>query len=153
MRKSIGLLVASCLITGITLTSCKSDNEKVEAAKEDVIDAKENELEAESDLQEAKTDSVSDYTRLKAETNALVAKNETRIAEFKVKLKTENAANQKKFQVQIDNLEAKNNELKRDLNNYADAGKEKWDTFKTRVKKSVDDIDKDIEDYKTKHNY
>ena len=53
----------------------------------------------------------------------------------------------------IDKLEAKNNELKSDLDKFGDKADEKWDSFKTRVKKSVDDIDKDINDYKKEHNY
>jgi len=76
-----------------------------------------------------------------------------RIQEFKEKLKVETAENKKKFQQQIDKLEAKNNDLKNDLKGYTESGKEKWDVFKTRVQKSVDDINKDINDYKKEHNY
>ncbi|MGK4567583.1 hypothetical protein [Flavobacterium sp. 3HN19-14] len=153
MKKLIGI-TAAMLLTGFTFTSCKTSNDKIEDAKEDVVDAKQNEAAAEEKYDAVKNDTaVSDYQKLKAGTDKLIADNETRIAEFKVKLKTESAANQKKFQARIDKLEARNNELKADLDSYADTGKEKWDAFKNRVQKSIDDIDKDIQDYKKEHNY
>ncbi|MDI1255102.1 MAG: hypothetical protein PSV16_03295 [Flavobacterium sp.] len=154
MKKSVKVLAVALLLAGFTFVGCKNSNDKIEEAQEDVTVAKENEVDAEQEFDAVKNDTaVSDYAKLKAATAKLVADNETRIAEFKVKLKTESAANQKKFQVKIDKLEAKNNALKADLDAYTDSGKEKWDAFKNRVQKNVDDIDKDIQDYKTEHNY
>jgi len=151
MRKKIRLLVAYCFIAGITLISCKPSNEKMEDAKEDVVEAKEAEANAEENLTEVKADTASDYALLKAQTKKLIAENETRIAEFKMKLKTETAVKQKKFQTEIDQLEAKNNVLKSDLNAYKEEGKEKWNAFKNRLQKSVDDVNKDIQEYKKEH--
>jgi cell shape-determining protein MreC len=153
MKKSIGLLVATCLVTTIGLTSCKTSNEKVEDAQEKVVDAKENEMEAEKELTDKKMDSVTDYAKMKTETQRLVEKNEAKIAEFKMKLKTEKEENQKKFEAKIDKLEEKNNRLKADLNAYSENGKESWNTFKMRVQNSIDDMNKDIDNYKKEHNY
>ena len=153
MKKSIGLLVAACLVASIGFTSCKTSNEKVEDAKEEVVDSKENQMEAEQNLNNKKMDSVSDYAKMKMESEKMVAANEVKIAEFKMKLKTEKAENQKKFDAEIMKLEEKNNKLKADLNNYTETGKESWNTFKMRVQNSVDDINKDINDYKKEHNY
>ena len=153
MKKATLLFVSSVFVFALSLNSCKSNAEKVEDAQEDVIDAKENELEAEKELHEAKTDSVSDYERLKAETKVIVATNKTRIAEFEVKLKQETTQNKAKLQKRIDALEAKNDELEKDIDSFSASTKEKWQTFKARVKKSTDDIEKDIEEYKDEHNY
>jgi len=157
MRKtvlvSLGLLVASLLVVEVAFISCKSNNEKIEDAKEEVVDKQEDQLEAEQEANAVDNDTTSEYAKLKAETKVIIAKNETRIAEFKVKLKQETAENKKKWQVQIDKLEAKNNELKEDLDAFTATTKDKWDLFKAKVKKNADDIDKDIEDYKKEHNY
>lgn len=151
MKKYIS--IAAFLFAAIIITSCKNDPKDIDEAKEDVMDAKQEQAEANAKADAAQHDSLSDYARLKAETNSLIADNKTRIAEFKVKLKTESAVNQVKFQKQIDDLEAKNEELQKDLDNWAEKGKERWDAFRDRVNKSVKDINDDINDYKKEHNY
>jgi hypothetical protein len=147
MKKSIVLFVAACLIAGIILTSCKSKDEKAE----DVTIAKDSIIQASEDLNKVKSDSISDYAMLKAKTSKLVAENEQKIAEFKMKLKMEASEKQEELQEIINKLEVKNSELKKDLETYTEAGKEKWEAFKERVQKSVDDINKDIENYKKEH--
>jgi hypothetical protein len=55
MKKSIGLLVASLLLSGAVFTSCKSNAEKVEEEQEDVVNAKEDEMDAQQNIIEAKS--------------------------------------------------------------------------------------------------
>jgi hypothetical protein len=90
---------------------------------------------------------------MKLETEKLVAANDAKIAAFKMKLKVEKAENQKQFEANINKLEEKNNKLKTDLNAYSESGKESWNTFRMRVQSSIDDVNKDIENYKKEHNY
>lgn len=153
MKKSIGLLVASLFLAGAVVTSCKSNAEKVEDAQEDVVDAKENEMDAQEDLNEAKYENASDYEQFKEATKLTIAENETRIAEFKVKLKAESAENQKMYQANVDMLEKKNDQLKDDINDFKEGAEQDWNEFKTRIQKSKNDIDADIEAYKREHNY
>ena len=153
MKKSIGLLVASLLLSGAVFTSCKSNAEKVEDAQEDVVDAKEDEMDAQQDLNEAKYENASDYEQFKAATKLVIAENETRIAEFKVKLKDETVANKAKFQAKVDALEKRNDQLKDDIDDFKDETKENWNDFKTRIERSKNDINTDIEQYKRDHNY
>ena len=142
MKKSIGLLVASLLLAGTTFTSCKSNAEKVEDAQEDVVDAKEDEMDAQQDLNEAKYENASDYTQFKEAMQLVIAENETRIAELKVKVAAESAENKAKYQAGIDALEKRNDQLEDDI-----------DDFKNRIEKSKNDIEADIEAYKREHNY
>ena len=153
MKKSIGLMVASLLLSGAVFTSCKSNAEKVEDAQEDVVDAKENEMDAQQDLNEAKYENASDYEQFKAATKVVIAENETRIAEFKVKLKDETVANKAKFQANVDALEKRNDRLKDDIDDFKEGANEDWNGFKTRIEKSKNDIDADIKQYKRDHNY
>ncbi len=119
-------------------SSCKSSNEtKTET------DAIENETVSEA--------TQSDYAILKSKTLDLVKVNEAEIEAFKAKLKTETATNKVKFQREIDSLQAKNVALTSTLNSYKEQGKAKLNTFKERLQKSIDDINKDIETYKVEH--
>lgn len=153
MKKSIGLLVASLLFSGAVFTSCKSNTEKVEDAQEDVVDAKEDEMDAQQDLNEAKYENASDYEQFKAATKVIIAENETRIAEFKVKLKAESVENQKMYQAKVDALEKRNDQLEDDIDDFKDGASETWNDFKNRIEKSKNDIDADIQQYKKEHNY
>ena len=153
MKKSIGLVAASLLIAGITFTSCKSNAEKVEDAQEDVVDAKMDEMDAQQDLTEAKYENASDYEQFKAATKVVIAENETRIAEFKVKLKAESAENKAKWQAHVDASEKRNDQLEDDIDDFKDGASETWTDFKNRIEKSKNDINADIEAYKKEHNY
>ena len=75
MKKSIGLVVASLLLSGATFTSCKSNAEKIEDAQEEVVDAKKDEIDAQQDLNEAKYENASDYEQYKAATKLIIAEN------------------------------------------------------------------------------
>lgn len=153
MKKSIGLLVATLFISGFAMTSCKSNAEKVEDAQEDVVDAKEDEMDAQQDVNEAKYENASDYEQFKAATKLVIAENETRIAEFKVKLKDETTESKARYQQQVDLLEKKNDQLEQDIDDYVDGAKENWNEFKNRIERSKNDIKADIDQYKKEHNY
>lgn len=153
MKKSIGLVVASLLLSGATFTSCKSNAEKIEDAQEEVVDAKKDEIDAQQDLNEAKYENASDYEQYKAATKLIIAENETRIAEFKVKLKTQSAENQKIYQEKIDLLEKKNDQLEDAIDDFKDGASETWNDFKNRIEKSKNDIEADIENFKREHNF
>ena len=153
MKKSIGVLAISLFAAGAVFTSCKSNTEKVEDAKEDVVDAKENEMDAQQDLNEAKYENASDYMQFKEATKLVIAENETRIAEFKVKLKDDTAANKAKYQANVDALEKRNDQLKDDIDDFKEGANEDWNAFKNRIERSKNDIDADIQQYKRDHNY
>ncbi len=153
MKKSIGVLAASLFVAGAVFTSCKSNTEKVEDAQENVVDAKENEMDAQQDLNEAKYENASDYTQFKEATKVVIAENETRIAEFKLKLQAESAENKAKWQTKVDALEKRNDQLENDIDNFKEDANENWNDFKNRIEKSKNDINADIEAYKKEHNY
>lgn len=150
--KKIGILVAA-LSLGSIVVSCKSSTEKTEDAQTEMNNEMNDMHNDTISIVEVDGDSKSDYAKLKAETNEMIAENDRKIAAFKIKMKGEKADAQASLDKKIAVLEAKNNQLKKDLNEYTEEGKEKWGAFKTRVQKSMDDINKDIDDYKKEHNY
>lgn len=151
MKKNLYLYAS--LIALAFSAGCKSPNEQAEDAQDDLMEATEDQARAEAEYDAAKASDTSDYARLKAGTKKVIADNEKRIAEFKVKLANETAENRKKLQVRIDTLEARNQRLNRQIDSYTEEGKSKWEAFKSRVAKSVNDIDRDIDEYKREHNY
>lgn len=144
----LSLAAASLLAIGVS--SCKSDTKE---AQDEVVGATQEQAEATAEYENAKAADTSDYAVLKAGTKKLIADNEKRIAEFRVKANSETAENKAKLNAQIDKLEARNNELKQDLDEFGDKVDEKWDAFKARVDKSANDIKTDIDNYKKEHNY
>jgi len=144
------LSIAAAAVLTLGATSCKTDAEK---DQQEVVEATAEQAEATAEYENTKAADTSDYAVLKAGTKKLIADNEKRIAEIRVKANNETAENKAKFNAQIDKLEARNNELKSDLDNFGDKVDEKWDAFKARVDKSANDIKTDIDDYKKEHNY
>jgi hypothetical protein len=141
MKNNKILTFGAFVIIGLSV-SCKSSNENNNSTNDGVE-------QAESTAKPS--DSLSDYAVLKAKTLDLVKTNDAEIAAFKAKLATETAENKVKFQKEIDTLNAKNARLKSTLNDYKEQGKVKLNSFKERLQKSIDDINKDIDTYKTEH--
>lgn len=150
MKKSVYLYST---LVALAFGACKSPNDRLDDAQDDLREAQQEQAEAKSEYDATKASDTSDYALLKAATKKIIADNEKRIAEFRLRLNKETAANQKKLQVQIDTLEARNQRLGSQLDGYREEGKAKWDAFRSRVKKSVDDIERDIDEYKREHNY
>ena len=129
-------------ICAVFFSSCKSSNESEIITETNV---------AATDRDTVALSTESDYAILKAKTLELVKANQVEIAAFKSKLKTETALNKVKFQQEIDSLQAKNIALTSALNTYKEQGKIKLNSFKARLQKSIDDINKDIETYRKEH--
>lgn len=147
MKKSTFGWLPIMVIVSIELYSCKSSSENPDDVSVNINEA------TKVVRKEMPIDSLSDYAKLKVVTSKLIADNELKIADFKSRLKSESTVNQAKFQAQIDTLLSKNKLLKTDLNTYKEQGLSKWNAFKSRVQKSVDDVNQDIETYKNDHKY
>lgn len=130
---------------------CKSPNEQADDAKDDLQEAQQEQAKAQAEYDATQATDTSDYAKLKAGTKKILADNERRIAEFKVKLAAESAESRKKLQTQIDSLEARNERLSRQLDDYKAEGKTQWEAFKARVEKNADDIERDLDAYKNKN--
>ena len=149
MKKLTNTCIIATAIFFLQFIGCKSSSEG-----ENELDSGKIEVDKPSEKIAGDTtlnNSPSDYAIIKSKTLELVKSNETEIAAFKTKLKTETEANKIKFQREIDSLMAKNKVLKSTLENYKEQGANKLNLFKERLQKSIDDINKDIETYKTEH--
>ena len=145
MKKSYMSLVLSFFLTTILLISCASPSEKVENAKEDVVDAN-------NKLDTAIKNYQADINAYKIETASKIAANELAIKNFNSKIENEKKELRASYLSKIEVLEKKNRDLKNKLDNYQDDGNDKWRTFKAEFGKEMDDLGKSIKDLASKDN-
>ena len=138
-------LVLSFFLTTILLISCASPSEKVENAKEDVVDAN-------NKLDTAIKNYQADINAYKIETASKIAANELDIKNFNSKIENEKKELRASYLSKIEVLEKKNRDLKNKLDNYQDDGNDKWRTFKAEFGKEMDDLGKSIKDLASKDN-
>lgn len=139
MKKSILALAASTFITGAILTSCKSPEEKVENAKDNVIEASE-------DLNKAKEDYLIEIENYKLETAQELDANDKIIADLEAKMAREKAVAKETDKKRLAELKKKNQEMKEKIDKYKAEGKEKWDSFKAEFKHDMEELGKAFKD-------
>src|ERR1035437_10296881 len=139
MKKSILSLATSVLIAGAFLTSSSTSSEKVENAQNNV-------KEANKDLDKANEEYLKDVENYKKETADKVISNDQIIAELKTKLKHEKKAAKAEYKRKVDELEQKNSEMKKKMDDYKTEGKEKWEFVKADFNKGMDEIGKSLKD-------
>ncbi|WP_339813230.1 hypothetical protein [uncultured Imperialibacter sp.] len=147
MKKSLVLFTAAALLFAAGLTSCHSPAskaEKVESAKQDVIEAK-------KDLDKATKEYLADVEKYRAETAAKVAANGKIIAEFNDRITREKKEVRAEYEKKIDALEQKNSDMKKAMDDYKVEGKEKWESFKTEFSRDMDELGKAFRDLTVKN--
>lgn len=137
MKKSITLFAASILISGALFTSCNSPSEKVEDAEENVEDANKK-------LEEANRAYLDDIELYRLETAERIAANEKSIAEFNERIKNEKKEAKADYKKKIDELDAKNTDLKKTMDDYKANGKEGWEEFKISFSQSMDEVGEEL---------
>lgn len=124
--KLFKLSMATMLITGTMLTGCTSD-QKMNAAEENVEEAKEEVTEAKEELREAKheenmvveqTEMQKEWKVFKTDMNVKITKNKETIDELKVKMKKPGKIMDAAYAKRIENLEAKNENLRTRLDEF-----------------------------------
>ena len=129
-------------VATIGLTSCNNNSpaakeEKVEEAKQEVMDAQE-------ELAQAVYDSTTEYGKYKTETEALLIANDKRIAEFKMEMKEEKKEAREAYEKQLSELEKTNADLKMEIKEFKEGEKGNWQTFKEGFNKKLDNLGKSI---------
>jgi hypothetical protein len=135
MTKSIVIIV---IIAGTIFISCKSAAQKETTAKENVI-------EANQDLKDSKVDNANEWLAFKADSEAKILNNETRIAELKVRMNKPGNTFDGLYRTRIEKLESKNSELKSRIKNY-NGNETEWKTFKSDFNRDMNEIGNNIKD-------
>ncbi len=136
------LLTALAVVAFTTImVSC---NNSTESKAEKLEDAKEDVIEARKDLNEARLDSANEYAKYRSDVQQRLQANEELIAATKVQMK----ANRKAFDANAENalmeLELQNAKLKKTLNEYKEGTYSSWEIFKMNFNTEVDNLGKSI---------
>ncbi len=138
MNNKITALAAMGLIVGACFVGCeKSSKQKVENAKANLESAQE-------ELNEARAGYLAEWEIFKTESAQKIEGNEKNIAVFKSKMEESGSTANKKFAKEVADLEQKNRDLKKKLEQY-DGGQSQWVEFKTEFQGELDQIGKKIE--------
>ena len=146
MKKSIWTLAIATVITGNFIAGCSTPAEKVQDAQASVVDANTN-------LDQANQAYMADMAEYKKTTEEKIAANQKSIADFRERIAKDKAEARAEYTQKLDELEKKNTDMKKSLDDYKADGKDKWETFKTDFSHNMDGLGnsfKDLTDKKVK---
>jgi hypothetical protein len=149
MKKLVLSLAVVAFMAGTLSTSFGQvpDKQSVKA-RENLKEEKKDVVVAKQDLKVAQKDSVSEYQKLTNESEVKFKNNEKSVADLRASIMKSNspemASNQKKVSI----LEEKNYNLKKELADYKVLGQTQFATFKTRFNRDLDELAKDLKDFK-----
>jgi chromosome segregation ATPase len=139
MKKSILMLTIPALLSATLLfTGCSTSADKVENAKEDVTDAKADLKDARQDLSEANQAYRADVESYKREIAEKIEANNKSIADFNARIQNERVEARADYKKRLAELEQKNTDMKRRLDNYQADSEGNWETFKMEFNRDMD---------------
>lgn len=133
MKKTILIITLSIFTLAIMISSCQTSAEKVQSAKEKV-------LEAEDNLDKARIDSITEYQQFKMDYEEKIAAHELIIADFKARIANEKKENKASYEKALAELEQKNTDMKKTLAEYKAEGKNNWEFFKTEFSRDLNKL-------------
>jgi hypothetical protein len=148
MKKLILSLVAIAFIAGATSTFGQVADKQSVKARENLKEEKKDVVVAKQDLKVAQKDSVSEYQKLTKEFEIKFKENEKSISDLRTAITKSDSKEQPKNQQRVSVLEDKNNGLKKDLADYKEIGQTQFTTFKTKLNTDLDQLAKELKDFK-----
>ena len=156
MRKFIYALAIIPIMAGTILTGChytagKVENaqDNVQDAKDKVQDAKAEVVEAEQELYQALKDSIQQF---KKESQEQLIDNIKSIDEYKAIIANENLETKASFEKILIDLEQKNIDLRKKLDDFKEESQDKWRIFKTEFSHDMDELEKAFQDLTVKNS-
>ncbi len=149
MKKLVLSLAVVALMAGTLSTSFGQvpDKQSVKA-RENLKEEKKDVVEAKQDLKVAQKDSVSEYQKLTRESEVKFKENEKRVADLRAAITKSNSKEMATDQKQVSVLEEKNYNLRKELADYKVLGQTQFTTFKARFNRDLDQLAKDLKDFK-----
>ncbi len=138
-------MASALLLVGAFSMGCSNSSEKLKDAKEDVV-------EADAELEKAKAEYLEDMKAYRIEAAQRIIENEKSIAEFKARVAKDKKEAKTEYNEKIADLEAKNTDMKKQLDNYQDDGFEKWKSFKEEFGKDMDSLGNAFKNLTIKNN-
>jgi uncharacterized protein YPO0396 len=133
MKKSIIKMTASFCIIALSVTSCNNSAKTVEKAEEKVLEAKE-ELQRVNDSYKVE---VEEYRKI---TNDKIMSNNQSIIEFNARIDSQKKEAKADYTKKINELDKKNNDMKKRMEDYRADSKENWQSFKSEFGHDMDEL-------------
>lgn len=124
-----------CTVFGFLLLQTSCDN-----TAQKVVKAEENVVEAEKDLQSAEADYLADVEQYRILSAEKIAANDKSIAEFNARIEREKKDVRAEYKAKIKELEQKNSDMKKKMDDYKVEGKDQWEIFKTEFSRDMDEL-------------
>lgn len=147
MKKSIFALVVILALSGTIPVGCKSNTDKEADAEQSVQDAEANQVAVNDDIKEDANKKANDeeWQTFKAEANATIDANETRIKELKAAIKKPGNTFDATYAKNIDDLESKNAALRKKIANYEN-NQTDWSSFKREFESDMTSLGESLKD-------
>lgn len=142
MKKSILGITLCAVFAGAYLTSCKSATEKVEDAEAEVIVANE-------DLDNANIEYLAEIENYRKESAEKFAANQKSIDDFNNRKADKKMEAKADYDQKIAELNQKNSDLKKRMDDYKAEGNENWIAFKIEFGRDMDELGKSFSDFFT----
>jgi predicted nucleic acid-binding Zn-ribbon protein len=143
MKNTAITLALSTIITGALLTGCSSPEEKVK-------DAQDNVTTANNKLDSANQEYLADIESYKKQTADSIAANQQSIQSFNERIAKAKLEDREEYQAKINDLNNRDSDMKKKMDDYKAEGKEKWEAFKAGFSHDMDELGKSIRDLKNK---
>lgn len=141
MKKNIlSVAIAALFVSaGSCIISCNSPEQKVEDAREDVVDAQQK-------LEEANADYEAELENYRRDVATRSENNTRTLEEFKARVNEKRADARDEYNRKIAELEQKNRDMKLKVDGYKADGKDKWEQFKREVDHDMEELGNSIRD-------
>lgn len=152
MKPNVTSIIITCFVTAMVLVSCESHekpaDDAFERVKEEKMISNDSDIVSKEIIQEPKKTklvkknaSPDEWAKFKTETEKKIASNENKIKEIKG-IPNANAKLLRKVTI----LEKENNDLRRQMDEYKEEVKVKWESFKQTINHDVNEIDIELKD-------
>jgi outer membrane murein-binding lipoprotein Lpp len=144
-KKKMILITYAALLSGAISIGCNNSAQKVENAEEKVEEANRN-------LEKAKEDYEKDIENFRQITAAKIEENNKSIAEFNARKEAEKTTLHTNYKVEIENLESKNSDMKKTMDDFRAGGKEDWERFKIEFTRNMEQLAAAIQGFVNKES-
>ena len=149
MKTIINIIFITAVVVGVILVGCDSSAKKVADAREDVQKANDNMSTAQVDLYQAEQDSSYEFQKYKKESEERIRIYEQKIADLKLQIAREKKDGRSDYNKLVADLEQKNAELRKNLNEYKMDKQNKWEEFKYKFDRNLEDLGNSISNFFT----
>jgi chromosome segregation ATPase len=141
MIKTIKTSALSLIVLGAIFTSCQSASEEIKMTDKEVA------AEQAKIAEDAREKEIAEYETIN---KAKIEANEKSLAEFNARIKSEKLDAKADYEKKIAELDAKNSDMKKKMDEFHAGNKANWESFKASFDNDMTDLNKSFKDLMTK---